>query len=252
MFTNLACLYPDVADTEWHKVILKVDSGPGQMNIKLLAKLRAQCYYLYPGVPNTIAVIQETDQLFGELKSKFWANLNRLVDERLAQGKTPVSFKPEIVGQLVFGKADPSTKSSNYNNAYVIIFLLEKNIAVWATVGATPLTRKCLESDKVNHNSEFNPKQVQYKEIEKTNHNACHLLIARGYKGDKLKVVLKKEKKKTNWIVTVPNFLEEVQALADSKLYSIKFIQTWADHLCTDMLFKAAELQKYQQEREKC
>ena len=57
VLTNLDCLYQDVADTEGHKVILKVDSGPGQMNIKLLAKVRARGYYLYPGVPNTTAII---------------------------------------------------------------------------------------------------------------------------------------------------------------------------------------------------
>ena len=28
MLSNYDCLYPDVADTEGHRVILKVDSGP--------------------------------------------------------------------------------------------------------------------------------------------------------------------------------------------------------------------------------
>ena len=47
MLTNLEHLYPDIADNvAGHRVILKVDSGPGRMNIKLLAKLRARGFYL--------------------------------------------------------------------------------------------------------------------------------------------------------------------------------------------------------------
>ena len=123
------------------------------------------------------AITQETDQSYGEFKSKFQANLNRqVVDERLAQGKT-VSFKPDVVGLLVFGGTDLLTKSSNYYDAYTIAFSPEKNLAAWAAVGAAPLTRECLESDKVTHNSESNPKQVQYKGIENINHNICHILI---------------------------------------------------------------------------
>ena len=98
-----------------------------------------------------------------------------------------------------------------------------------------------MESDKVIHNSESNPQQVQYKEIESTNHNACNLLVARGYKGDKLKVELKKLKAK-DATVTVPNSPEEVQTMADCKSYGHKFLQKGADHSCTDMLFKALTL----------
>ena len=163
--------------------------------------------------------------------------MNRLVDEKLAQGKI-VSLKPDVVGLLVFGGMDPLTKSSNYYDAYAIAFSPEKNLAAWAVVGAAPLTRKCLESDKITHNSESDPQQVQYEEIENTNHNACHLLIAKDYNGDMLKVLLKKKEKKT----TVANPRSDVQWVADSKLYGMKFIWTGADHLCTDLNFNAAEL----------
>ena len=107
--------------------------------------------------------------------------------------------------------------------------------------GAAPLTRKCLESDKVIHKSESDPKQVQYKEIEKMNHNACHLLIAKGYNSNMLKVQLKKEKKTKAG--TVANPKSDVQWVADAKSYAMKFIQTGASHSCTDLNFKApAEL----------
>ena len=43
-------------------VIIKVDSGPGRLNKTLLARLRNVGFILYPGMPNTTAVIQETDR----------------------------------------------------------------------------------------------------------------------------------------------------------------------------------------------
>jgi len=61
VLTNLVHLYPDAADVRRCRVVLKCDGGPGQMNTKLLAKLQAQGFYLYPSVPNTMAVTQETD-----------------------------------------------------------------------------------------------------------------------------------------------------------------------------------------------
>ena len=93
-------------------------------------------------------------------------------------------------------------------------FSPEKNRAAWAFVGASPLTRKCLQSDKVIHNSESDPQQIQYKEIESTYHNTCNLLVARGYMGDKLKVVLKKVKSNST-TVTVPDSPEKYKVLAD-------------------------------------
>ena len=90
------------------------------------------------------------------------------------------------MGLLVFGDTDPITKSSKYyNGAYAIAFSPEKDIDAWAAVGAAPLRRMCLESDKVTHNNESGYKKYQYKEIENANHNACLLVVARGYKGEK-------------------------------------------------------------------
>ena len=78
---NITCLYPDSADCEGCQVILKVDNGPGRMNERLLGKLRARGFYLYPGVTNTTAVTQETDILFGYFKSLFRENLNQMTDD---------------------------------------------------------------------------------------------------------------------------------------------------------------------------
>ena len=64
--------------------------------------------------------------MFGEFKSKFHANLNILVDERLTKGKI-VSFRPDMVGLLVFGGVDLVIKLSKYFDAYAMAFSLEKN-----------------------------------------------------------------------------------------------------------------------------
>ena len=57
-------LYPDVADEPGKRVIIKCDSGPGQLNVKLLlADLRVAGFILYRGVPNIQLshITQETD-----------------------------------------------------------------------------------------------------------------------------------------------------------------------------------------------
>ncbi len=49
-------LYPNAQPSFGKWVILKCDSGPGRMNINLLAELQASGFILFPEVPNTTAV----------------------------------------------------------------------------------------------------------------------------------------------------------------------------------------------------
>ena len=84
---NVAWLFPDAADVAGKRVIFKCDGGPGRMNVKLVAnKLRARGIYLYPSVPDTTAVSQETDQLSGLLKAIFCKNLEKLTCDRSEAG----------------------------------------------------------------------------------------------------------------------------------------------------------------------
>jgi hypothetical protein len=57
-------LYPNTLDSPGRRLILKCDSGPGQLQINLLAKLWHLGIYLYPCIPNTTAVTQETNQTY--------------------------------------------------------------------------------------------------------------------------------------------------------------------------------------------
>ncbi len=56
----MACLLvplcPDSEDVLGKRVIIKVDSVPGWLNVEILANLWMLCHCLYPGVPNTTAV----------------------------------------------------------------------------------------------------------------------------------------------------------------------------------------------------
>ncbi len=61
MTNSILPFYPNTLDRPGKRLILKCDSGPGQLQIDLLAKLHHLGVYLYPCIPNTTAVTQETD-----------------------------------------------------------------------------------------------------------------------------------------------------------------------------------------------
>ena len=106
--TNIMPLYPKVALEKGKWVLLKCDSGPGQMNIKLLVELQASGFKLFPGMPNTTAVTQETDQSYGPFKHQIVKNLDLVVEAQVNQGK-PTSLLPWMVGLMVYGGNDPET-----------------------------------------------------------------------------------------------------------------------------------------------
>jgi hypothetical protein len=57
---SIAPLFPDAVDEPGCRVLLKVDSGPGRMNLKLLATLKLIGIILYPCVPTS--AIREVDR----------------------------------------------------------------------------------------------------------------------------------------------------------------------------------------------
>ena len=69
VMTNIVPLYPCARDVKGKRVLIKADSGPGRNNANLLANLRHLGFILYPGVPNTTAVSQETDRNYGPFKT---------------------------------------------------------------------------------------------------------------------------------------------------------------------------------------
>ncbi len=62
IFNGNVPLYPNALDIPGKRVLIKIDSVPGQNNNEVMcARLWNLGIYLYPGVPNTTAVTQETD-----------------------------------------------------------------------------------------------------------------------------------------------------------------------------------------------
>jgi hypothetical protein len=78
-------LYANARNRKGRYVIIKVDSGPGRSNIDLLVRLKMLVLILYPGVPNTTHVTQETDRNYGPFKMKFVSNLDTIVSEESQQ-----------------------------------------------------------------------------------------------------------------------------------------------------------------------
>jgi hypothetical protein len=87
-------LYPIAKDRPGKRVILKVDSGPGRTNLSLFTKLRLLGFVLYPCMPNTMHVMQKTNQNYGSFKTHFSQTLEDIVDARLkAKQKSVTSTK---------------------------------------------------------------------------------------------------------------------------------------------------------------
>ena len=61
--------YPGDEDVKGKRVLFKLDSGPVRLGIKLLARLCLFGFVLYPGVPNTTAVSQDTNRNYVPLLS---------------------------------------------------------------------------------------------------------------------------------------------------------------------------------------
>ena len=74
-------MYPDAADIQGKRVVIKIDIGPGRIQIDMLLYSKLIVIYLYPTVPNATAVQQETDQNYGLFQSLIRANLKLLFSE---------------------------------------------------------------------------------------------------------------------------------------------------------------------------
>ena len=99
-------LYPDIDDVPLKRVIAKVDSGPGCMNVEMLAHMRIGGLHIVPGLPNTTGMTQETDQNYGPFKGQCRNNLHLLATERFEKKKT---IDVNDLPLLVFGGEDPET-----------------------------------------------------------------------------------------------------------------------------------------------
>ena len=94
---SLIPLYPGAGDVKVKRVLFKLDSGPVRLGIKLLARLCLFGFVLYPGVPNTTAVSQETDKNYGPFETAFRIILDKIFQERMFKKRKRHSIRGLLV-----------------------------------------------------------------------------------------------------------------------------------------------------------
>ena len=242
-------LFPDAAPIKGRWVIIKCDSGPGRLNPTLLAYLRFHGFILYPGVPNTTAVTQETDKSYGPFQTAVRTNLQLIIDERIADDKTR-SLSPWIIGLVVFGGEDQET-GLIVESAFAKGFSKIQNIKAWEKVGAVPLSRKCLQSPKVRRSigDGDDDQQALVHLIVEHNVIACNALTLEGFNGDNMKITLKSIERTT--VLTVPHPQERIQLLSQAKTHGNIFAATGGVHLTANDIFKGIVLKQRKVTREK-
>jgi hypothetical protein len=243
-------LYPDIADVEGKRVIIKVDSGPGRLNVEMLAELRLLGLYLIPGVPNTTHKTQETDQNYGIYKSSFRENLRNLSQRRFEAGLT---LKVADLALLVFGGKCPST-GIDLRDAFSAAFSIERNLWCWKKCGAVPLTRSLLYSGEIRSEVPVgaaaaaaavagaieDPGVAQLRSLETFNRFYCDILTTFGCDGSQLR--LNAPTRTTHVAVTEPHSLARAKAIKDAKSAGQMFYATGGMHLNSDEFFQAREL----------
>ena len=237
--------------------MLKVDSGPGRMNLNLLARLRRLGFILYPCVPNTTHVTQETNQLYGPFKTQFLKNLDLMVDARLEANVT-LSLQPKLVGLPAFGGID---RESGYNievSAFEQGFSREKCLGSWRKVGAATdqgVTRACLSNKQVMRligDGDDNDKETLLRySVQVANDNAIYALSQAGYDAQFLQATLiqKSAAEDDRERITVPNTVECVRALAEAKVHGGRFHVTHGCHVTHNDFFASSELRDRQEKR---
>ena len=92
-------------------------------------------------------------------------------------------------------------------------------------VGASPLTKNCVQSDKVRRSSELDPNHVVCKRIETTHHIACNLLTARGFKGKFMRQSVKRNH------LHPPQDPETIEWLANAHTMGAKYMVNAIHHM---------------------
>ena len=237
-------LYPDIEDVPGKRVIAKVDSGPGRMNLQMLAHLRIRGLYVVPGLPNSTGKTQETDQNYGPFKGGYRNNLHNLASARFEKKKainiTDLPF-------LVFGGIDPET-SIELDDAFSRSFSKANCLSAWRKCGTVPLTRSPLDDKEIRHelvlnadetiNSTIDPQGSKFFLLEESNHNACDFLSSLGYDGSQLRLSAPRCGAK-KYDLTQPQSKERVDLLRKAKTAGQIFHVTHGEHLNSTDFFKS-------------
>eukprot|EP00804_Cyclotella_cryptica_P024959 CCRYP_015507-RC/>CCRYP_015507-RC protein AED:0.06 eAED:0.04 QI:0/0/0/1/0/0/2/0/553 len=223
---SIVPLFPDAEDVTGKRVIIKVDSGPGRMELGFLAEARTLGFIIYPGVLNTTAVTQETDQSYGPFKTQFKKKLKILSDSRLI-GNYSTCLPPWMVGIVC--------------SAFDIGFSKEQNCAVWKKCGAAPLTRACLQNNsqvRREIGDDDDAANTAMTHIQESNNISTHFLSRNGFDGNVFKDNIKKVSRKS---VTVRHSTERIEKNQQATTHGNLIHATGGGHLTDDDIFLAAQ-----------
>jgi hypothetical protein len=254
---NFVKLWPDKADTPGKRVCALIDGGPGRTNEEMLTKLRIMGILLFPaGPPNTTQLLQIMDQLFGLLKTIFFANFDALWEHRL--GLPAADALHERVGRndigiLLFGGQLPD--GTILRDAFNGALSTERIMSEWKKAGINPFTRAALKSKKIRHeiietadgdaDTEADPKAAYLKNLQELNTTSCEILDAFGYDGSQLRIELPVRSNENRLAQrTEPNTRERQDAISNSKSGGDLFRKTYGSTLNHDDFFIAREREK--------
>ena len=243
-------LYPDAADKPGKRVLLIVDSGPGRIQVEMLARLKLKGIYVKPGVPNTTHITQPTDQNYGMFKSIYRSNLKVLTQHT-------TSIKHTSIPLLVFGGdyINEGVVLCHLESAFDEAFSFDRNQEVWKKLGFYPFTRACLLDAKVKHevvlrpdgsiDLDADPQSTILIEIEKENKEAVAKINQLGGDGKHLSIdapKLSAHRKKI--AVTVPNTRERQDAIGRASTAGGQFFANAGGVINSDDFFIATERKK--------
>jgi hypothetical protein len=239
-------------DKPGHCVMLKVDRGPGRMNLNLLARLRQLGFVMYPGMPNTTHVSQETDQQYGDFKTQFTINLDTIVEGRINNGVS-LSLQPKLMGLPLFGGVDSETGVCVTCSAFKAGFFKAKCLCTWEKVGAATVngvTCACLLDQQVlmqvGDNDDID---AVYCIVQEANDNAIHAMSWAGYDAQFLQATYK-PKAKEDVAIREPNLREQQLALMNAKGHGgVYHVTKGGRNITANDFFVAAEMKSRKAER---
>jgi len=248
-------LYPDIEDVPLKRVIAKLDSGPGRMNLDMLAHLRVRGLYIVPGLPNTTGKTQETDQNYGPFKGHYRNNLSSLASERFGKKMT---INVNDLPLLVFGGTDPDT-GLELSDTFDKSFSKDNCLSAWRKCGAVPLTRAPMNDNSIRHelvmnvdetvNTTIDPQGSKLLLLEQANHSACDFLTSLGYDGNRLRISAPRRGAK-KYEITQPQSKERIELLRKAKTAGAIFAVTHGEHLNSGDFFKARAMDDRKKEAE--
>jgi hypothetical protein len=161
-------------------------------------------------------------------------------------------------GLIVYGGTIPVGPSTTVTcrNALAETFDVASNLTSWREVGAVPHTRKCLTNSKVRHDrtDERDPNFDIYQDIQSQNDFSTAQLNLMGFRGDVLRAVFRQDKiseMTASQAVTVANTRERQEVIAAANTHGSKFFVTGGEHVTSNDMFIAAEINRRKAEAAK-